>query len=208
MKKILICCSIMLFSSVCLFAQVSKDSLLKLMTKETCNEISNKDFSGKNMDELQMELGLAMMPVVMKYQDELQTAYGISMEDQSGMEKMGMEIGLQLAKDCPAFLKMFVNNPGALKEIAGNNNTDAAVMNISGTLIKIVTGDITYIQVKDASGKIEKLWWMEYFDGSAKLITDASTMVNKQVKVKYTEKEIYNATLKEYIKIKVITGLE
>ncbi len=208
MKKILICCSILLFSSVCLFAQISKDSLLKLMTKETCTQITNKDFSGKNMDELQMELGLAMMPVVMKYQEELQTAFGISMEDQSGMEKMGMEIGLQLAKDCPAFLKMFVNNPTALKEIAGGSNTDATVMSINGTLQKIVTGDFTYIQVKDASGKIEKLWWMEYFDGSAKLITDATTMVNKQVKVKYTEKEMYNATLKEYIKIKVIKGLE
>ena len=207
MKKILICCSALLIGTVTLYAQVAKDSLLKLMSKETCTEITNKDFSGKNMDELQMELGLAMMPVVMKYQEELQTAFGISMEDQSGMEKMGMEIGLQLAKDCPAFLKMFVNNSGALKEIVGNN-TDAAVMSISGTLLKIVTGDFTCIQVKDASGKIEKLWWMEYFDGSAKLITDATTMLNKQVKVKYTEKEMYNATLKEYIKIKVIKGLE
>ena len=208
MKKILICCSILLFSSVCLFAQISKDSLLKLMTKETCTQITNKDFSGKNMDELQMELGLAMMPVVMKYQDELQTAFGISMEDQTGMEKMGMEIGLQLAKDCPAFLKMFATNPDLMKDISGTPKSGVAVMSINGTLLKIVTGDFTYIQVKDASGKIEKLWWMEYFDGSAKLITDAATMVNKQVKVNYTEKEIYNATLKEYIKIKVIKGLE
>ncbi len=207
MKKILFCCLALLVITASVNAQVSKDSLLKLMSKETCTEITNKDFSGKNMDELQMELGLAMMPVVLKYQEELQTVFGISgIEDQSGMEKMGMEIGLQLAKDCPAFLKMFVNNPGALKEIVGNN-TDAAVMSISGTLLKVVTGDFTYIQIKDASGKTEKLWWMEYFEGSSKL-TGAATMVNKQVKAKYIEKEIYNATLKEYIKIKVITGLE
>ena len=55
---------------------------------------------------------------------------------------------------------------------------------------------------------IEKLWWMEYFEGSGRLITNAGDMLNKDVKVKYTEKEIYNATLKEYIKIKVIAGLE
>lgn len=207
MKKYfaLFLCSILYSTGIS--AQASKDSLLKVIVKETCTDISGKDFSGKSMEEIEMELGLAMMPIMVKYQEELQAAYGTGIEDQAGMEKMGMEVGLQLAKDCPAFLKMFAGNPAVIKERAGKN-TAAELKTVNGKLLAIVHGDFSYLQVKDATGKIEKLWWMEYFEGSGRLITNAGEMLNKDVKVKYSEKEIYNATLKEYIKIKVIAGLE
>ncbi len=205
-NRTLFLCSLLFSAGI--LAQVSKDSLLKVIVKETCTDITGKDFSGKSMEEIEMELGLAMMPIMVKYQEELQTAYGTGIEDQAGMEKMGMEVGLQLAKDCPAFLKMFAGNPAVIKDRAVRNNAAVEMKTINGTLLKIVHGDFSYLQVKDPAGKIEKLWWMEYFEGSGRLITNAGDMLNKDVKVKYTEKEIYNATLKEYIKIKVITGLE
>src|SRR5690348_12349996 len=110
MKKFIIVCTIFLFGSTALSAQISKDSLIKLMAKETCVEIAKKDLSKKTMDELEMELGLAMMPVVVKYQEQLKN-YGFELDDQQSMEGMGRDVGMQLAKDCPAFLKMFVNNP-------------------------------------------------------------------------------------------------
>ncbi len=211
-KSLLLICTLL---SVSLFtsAQLSKDSLVKLITKETCEEITKKDFSNKTMEELEMELGLAMMPAILKYQDQLKNG-GYDMEDQQSMMNMGKDVGMQLAKDCPAFLKMFVNNPAALKEIAGKSGNTAKekmeVMpsSISGTLTKIVPGDISYIQVKDGSGKMEKIWWMEYFEGSNKLVNEPAKYLNKTVKVSYVEKEIYNSTLKEYVKVKVITGLE
>ncbi|MGB5006880.1 MAG: hypothetical protein WBO39_08050 [Ferruginibacter sp.] len=207
MKKNLTLFLCSLLFSTGILAQVSKDSLLKVIVKETCTDITGKDFSGKSMEEIEMELGLAMMPIMVKYQEELQTAFGTGIEDQAGMEKMGMEVGLQLAKDCPAFLKMFAGNPAVIKERAGKNAA-AELKTVNGKLLAIVHGDFSYLQVKDAAGKIEKLWWMEYFEGSGRLITNAGEMLNKDVKVKYSEKEIYNATLKEYIKIKVIAGLE
>lgn len=207
-KQFIVCTAFLLFYSA-LSAQVSKDSLIKLMAKETCVEISKKDLSNKTMDELELELGLAMMPIVVKYQDQLKTN-GYDMEDQQAMEGMGREVGMQLAKDCPAFLKMFVNNPAALKDALGKDNDKPAVLpsNVFGTLVKIVGGDFSYIQVKDGSGKIEKLWWMEYFEGSNKLIQEPAKYLNKTVKVSYVEKEVYNATLKDYVKVKIITGIE
>jgi|GEM_PF-6395214 len=42
---------------------------------------------------------------------------------------------------------------------------------------------------------------MEYFPGDSK-IADGS-LINKQVTVQYIEKEIYNARLKDYVKIKI-----
>lgn len=220
MKKYFIVCAAFLFASTVLSAQVvngpapvSKDSLMKLMAKETCEEIAKKDLSNKTMEELEMELGLAMMPVVLKYQEALKTS-GYDMEDQQGMMNMGKEVGMQLAKDCPAFLKMFVNNPGVLKEALdkketiGKEKMEVLPANVFGTLVKIVPGDISHIQVKDGTGKIQKLWWMEYFEGSNKLISEPAKFLNKTVQVSYVEKEIYNSTLKDYVKVKIITGIE
>lgn len=178
------------------------------MARETCEEIGKKDLSNKTMEELQVELGFAMIPVVTKYQDELQTVLGVNLEDQQGLENMGRQIGMQLAKDCPAFLKIFANNPGVVKEINSRPGKETTGGSVSGTLLKIVPGDFSYIQVKDAAGKIEKIWWMEYFEGSDKLTTNAQKYLNKPVKVNYTEKEVYNSILKEYVKVKIITGVE
>ena len=208
MKKYIVFAVCFLLISIAAQAQMPKDSLMKIMAKETCTEISKKDLAGKSMDELEMELGLAMLPVVAKYQEELKTIFGFDMEDPKSMEGMGREVGMQLAKDCPAFLKMFMSNPEAMKEITGKDKNVPAVSIINGTLLKVVNGDFTYIQVKDGSGKIEKLWWMEYFEGSNKLINELDKQLNKPVRVSYIEKEIYNSTLKDYMKLKIITGMD
>lgn len=207
MKKIILFCLFCAFFSAPLYAQMSKDSLIKVMSKETCEDISNKNFSGKSMDELQMELGLAMLPIISKYEAELKSVLEVSIDDQKGLENMGRLVGLQLAKDCPAFLKMFMSNPQAIKDAAGMI-TENSSASISGTLLKIVPGDFAYIQVKDGSGKTEKIWWMEYFEGSDKLTNSPQNYLNKAVKVNYIEKEMYNSTLKEYVKVKILTGFQ
>ena len=205
MKKYIISCICLLFLSSLASAQVSKDSLLKMMSKETCDEIAKKDISNKSMEELELELGLAMMPVIIKYEKELKSVYNMDFEDEKSMENIGREVGMKLAKDCPVFLKMFMSNPQAMKESMGK---ESKTLFISGTLVKIIPGDISHIQVKDASGKIEKLWWMEYFEGSNKLVNESQNHLNKAIKVSYVEKEIYNSTLKDYVKMKIITAVE
>jgi len=49
---------------------------------------------------------------------------------------------------------------------------------------------------------------MEYFDGSTRLITEPQKYLNKPIRIRYVEKEIFNSTLNDYVKIKVITGME
>lgn len=206
MKKIFVLAAVTFFT-LAASAQLSKDSLFKIIAKETCEEIAKKDLSGKNMDELQMELGLAMMPTILKYTEQLKS-FGFDLEDQQSMMEMGKEVGMKLATDCPSFLKVFANNPGVLKEALAKDEPVSKTSTLSGTLIKIVPGDISYIQVRDASGKLQKIWWMEYFQGSDKLMNESAKYLNKTVKLGYTEKEIYNATLKDYVKVKVLTSFE
>lgn len=205
MKKILLCFIVVLCFTFSASAQISKDSLLTLVSKETCKLLESKDFKNLSKDELELELGLAMMPNVVTYEKEIKTHYGYDGENFESLESFGKDVGMKLAITCPVFLKMFTDNPDIIKEYGDGA---AASSSISGTLVKIVNGDFSYLQVKDKTGKIEKIWWLEYFDGSAPLIADPSKWLDKKITVTYVEKEMYNATLKEYIKVKVITGLE
>jgi hypothetical protein len=188
-------------------AQTSKDSLMKLVTQDVCDELGKKEFKGKNMDELQMEIGMAFMPAMMKHKDALEKAMGGNLNDKEGMEKMAQEIGMRLVTDCPNFLKIMsnvdMNAMGKPAKAPLSMNETA----IKGTLVKVVPGELTHLLVKDSKGKTVKIWWMDYFDGSDDMADNPQKMNNKKVTVSYTEKEVYSATLKEYVKIKVATGV-
>lgn len=188
-------------------AQNSKDSLMKLVTKDVCDELSTKNLSGKNMDEMQMEIGLAFMPALMKHKEALEKEIGGDVTGKDGMEKMGQEIGMRLVTECPAFLKLMSSmDPSAMGK-PDVIRTTVGSASIKGTLVKVVPGELTHLLVKDSKGKTVKIWWMDYFDGSDDMADNPQKIINKKVTVDYTEKEVYSAALKQYIKIKVATGI-
>lgn len=174
--------------------------------KNVCAEVSQEDVSTKSATQIQAMMGLAMIKVVAAHQAEL-TAAGINIADPSAVQAFGRRVGVQLVGQCPAFFTALAKNPDALKQVA-NAAVNSPSGTISGTLRKIAGGDFSYLQVEDTRGKIEKLWWMEYFQGSKILLTDPNSRLNKPITVKYTEREVFNSTLGDYVKIKIITGIE
>jgi hypothetical protein len=167
--------------------------------------MTKKELKASSMDELQTELGMAMMPLFVKYEEQLKEVYGISdFTNADDMEKVGREIGMKLASDCPIFLKFITQFQG----IKPGNTPKKNSSTITGNFIKLVSGDISYFQIKDKTGKIEKIWWMEYFEGADALTNNIKLLLNKKVMVTYTEREIYNASIKDYMKVKVATGME
>lgn len=192
-----------LLASTSLFAQRVDDALLKQVTSETCDELGKVDFSQKTPNEVKLSLGLSLMKVVGQHQTELK-AFGVSPTDPRSLEGLGVDVGMRLATECPVFLNALTSNPNTIEELVNRGSGGT----ISGTLLKIVGGEFTCLQIADAKGKIEKVWWMEYFNGSNRLLVDAKSYLNRPVKISYTEKEIYNSTLNDYVKIKVITGIE
>ena len=199
MKKIIII--ILLFCSVKTNAQSGKDSLVTKIAREVCSEMSKKDFTGMSESEVQMELGLAFMPYFQEHADEISNYY--PGEPDTSLRRLGMDVGFKMAVVCPdAFSRMFKSTLAAQKK--SPVVVTKATEEIKGTLEKIVDGEFTYFIIKNAKGKSEKIWWMEYFSGSEK-ITNAS--LNELLSVEYYEKEVYNPALKEYIKIKIAAGV-
>lgn len=199
--------SVILFIAVTTSAQkISKDSLVKIMANEVCAELSKPKDGKTKIKDLATEVGLAMLPVFSNHLSDIQEAYGFTVLNEENGSKVGEDIGGRLANNCPAFLELLTKNPEATANlISGNKNSTG---NIEGIFIKITKGDLSFIEVKTTSGKIEKLYWLEYFEGSQDLISNPTKLNNKKVSANYLEKEIYKASVNEYVKVKVITGLE
>jgi hypothetical protein len=187
---------------------LKKDSVLTAMAKDMCSKLKGTDLSKMSPEKLQMQLSMLMMPVMTDHLEGLQEVYDLSSIDEQTMQKIGLEMGMKLSQNCPEFLMLMA--PAAQKNAANTAPAIAAIkteatQTFSGTLVRIVTGEFTYFEVKNAGGKTEKIWWFENFEGADKL---AAQNLNKKVTVTYTEKEVYKAVLKEYVKIKVATGIQ
>jgi hypothetical protein len=187
-----------------LFGQATDDVFMKQITRETCDAVAKVDFSKKTTEEFKLSLGLVLVKVMGQHQEELK-ARGANPGDPKSLEKVATEVGMRLAADCPAFVEALTRNPDTIKDFAESKSSAG---NVSGKLLKIVGGEFTYLQIEDDKGKIEKLWWMEYFDGSNKFLADPQRQLNKIVRVDYVEKEMFNSTLNDYVKVKVIKGIQ
>jgi hypothetical protein len=204
MKKLfaLLCFSL---ASSLLSAQTnsSKESVFVKMAAELCKEIKSKDSALRKSTQLDMDFGLIMIPIFSKYEDQLKTAIpGFELSEQS--EMLGEEMGKRLATGCPEFLSIMTSSPEFMESV--NKEDGPVIQKLEGTLINITAGDFSAIHVKTASGKTEKIWWMEYFPGEDKL--SGGKLINKKLTIKYSEREVYNAGMKTYIKVKVAAGID
>ena len=186
-----------------LFAQLAGEGLTKQITREACAELSKLDFSKQTADELKVSLGLALVKVMGQHEAELKSS-GISTSDPKSLERLAMDVGMRLVTDCPAFYDTLSKNPNTVKDLALSESS----ARISGKLLKVVAGEFTHLVIEDPSGKIEKLWWMEYFNGSNALLINPQSQMNRSFRFTYVEREIFNSTLNDYVKIKVITRLD
>ncbi len=204
MKKILLVASVFFISIAALGqngTKEKKDSLMKALTADLCAEI------GKNKDDLkgenfEMSLGLIMMGAISDKATELQSVFNLDFSNNESMSEFSEEVGMKLAIECPDFLRLVAEKqnlsnapPVAVKKIS----------TITGTLEKIVPGEFTFLQVRSENGKMEKIYWMEYFEG-ANLLT-GNIKNGRKILIQYRETEIYDSASKEYKTIKVAAGI-
>ncbi len=193
------------FFSFCLIsytvsAQSAKDSIAKVIANEMCAEFDKKDFSKIKKEDIEMELGMLMLPSITDHQAAIEEAFGISSITENGaMEKVGLEIGKNLVVVCPSFAKFFSG-------MADAKAYKTSTTELKGTVVKVVPGDFTHVLIKGSNGKTEKIWIMEYFSGSETLL-EKPLVTGKKVTISYKQQEVYNATLNQYLSIKIATSL-
>ncbi len=190
----------------------STEQMMKTITLDFCDELQKKDFSVfKSRADLEVQLGLLMLPLLTKYEKEIDLI--LEKEDNTSkkdkMNLFGRKLGMQAVVDCPKFLEVLGKNSKITSEIVGEPD-DEIVDNeksVSTSVITTIVGnDISYIVAKDLVGRETKYYWLGYFQGDDLLKTKSA--LNKKIKISFIEQDLYSYQLKDYIKIKVLTGIK
>jgi hypothetical protein len=133
---------------------------------------------------------------------------GIKTFDKAGGQQLGYKIGLKLAANCPEYMEIM--KPVIDSKIEETTEETASVVAnniVVGYVKEVFTKEYTYINIKNEENKIEKLLWLENFQGAEKVENNPAMLINKRVRIEYTYKEIYNSTTNTFNNEKVITSL-
>lgn len=125
----------------------------------------------------------------------------VNMADKDGMEKIGIDLALNLlAQDCQGFKQLAL--------IMGGKNADEEVVGTStGKLKRIDNKGLNYIVITGSGGNEKSFLWLRQFAGSENLMDGGLKYIGKNMTVKYQEIEIYLPQAKGYYRVKEITSL-
>lgn len=182
--------------------QQAKDSLLKLMSVQVCDEISKISSADLSVESLENAIMMSMMPLITTHQAALEQILDVNVSDPKSFERFGNELGLELLKSCAVFRDVAMGRTG--NSDAGTTASDAAT-NISGKLLKVQTGAMNSVELMNAEGKVLTIWCTRHFAGDEKL-TDLNH-IGKQIQVEYVTEKVYDFVTGGYREIMVARGI-
>jgi len=224
-KYFLIFISILLFAST--YAQsAAETALLDKMTEETCVEFNKIEVQKKDKaSEIQMKMGLAIIPVLEKNKKEIKKIWGWDISNQSDLllatKKLAgyavykcpkyMELTSELIKRDDKILEKSVEKMNALEKNSPPPSEPPhidtiAYTKITGKIEKIEGTDLTYVYVKTTDGELLKLVWLSKFTGSENLENDSYK--EKEIELLYETISIYQLKDKKYNSQKVISKIK
>lgn len=154
-------------------------------------------------ENMRVEMGMMFIPLLSKYSSQIKNEWGLDVGSPADLSKTGEKVGQLAALNCPAFLEYIKTN---LKEIVDQGSPEIG-KTFAGKILKVEGQPFVYILVQNKQGKIEKLYWLEYFEGADKLTSQVGVYLNKDVVISYKEMEVYQLTDKEYRTVKVLTKI-
>jgi hypothetical protein len=194
----------------CCFAATAQTDLKKKIVDSTCACLSElPDVANKSQNELQMAIGQCMMKKSLEDFMALAQERNIEMTDQEAMQKLGMEIGMDLAKsDCKVMstimLKMAQGSMNASTEKVEAVKGEAV---LKGTVQNVEVKDFVYVTVLSGA-KSTQLVWSDFVNNGDTYAKNLLSLKSKSLQFSYTEKEVYSTKSKSYITVKMITSLK
>lgn len=184
---------------------ISAQSVMDKIVKQTCDEMNELD-ENLSPKEVNAKMELVMGTMLISNYKDLEKEYGITMENIENedpvFDEFSQKLAMQLIVECPKFLEILT-----LIEEERSDDEAPVSQTIEGKFIGIEGDDFIFVTIKDSNGKTQKLFWGASFSGDGELM-NAKKLKGKSVVVSYTEKECYNAKLKDYSILREITSLE
>jgi hypothetical protein len=199
MKKIIV----LLLITQSIFAQkLSKEQLISKISEGTCNCITKKEITKEN---LEMTLGLCMLEDFNKYEKDIEKYYGKNViSDESKMEALGRDVGLQMATKCPSFLKLIMENMDDEEEVVEEVVEEEP--SVTGKFHQMKSEQFVTFSIKETSGKTVEFILLNNFDNSF-LLTENILKSNDEIDVYYYELEMFDAKIKKFVTYKIVSDI-
>jgi hypothetical protein len=195
MKKLIV--PVLLLLSHVAFSQ----DLMNKMSKDACGCIEKKTAQGEK--DVQQLMQACMMEAMTNNMNEFMQQYGDAMQDPKKIESFGMELGMKLTKDCPAFMKIAGGSNLMMRgEVVGVDKTLSLEGQVESFKVKTLA-TITLI----SNGVNEEFVILERFEGSENIFGKEKEIKGKRMKIEYKEMEIYNPSKKAFEKQKMVKSI-
>jgi hypothetical protein len=188
--------------------KTTKDILLDTLCK--CITAKKDELKNASTNDIQKEVMSCFMSdgleLLMKYAEEKK----ISMTDQEAMQKLGNDIGVELAKNCPAMMQLAINSAtaepgsGGISKIAGEAETTQA----DGTIVSLNTTEFpASIQLKQKNGTVKKVYLVSEFYTDDDNFYNTAYLPGKKVVAEISSQKIFIPSKKKFITLDVVVKL-
>lgn len=198
----------------------NEDSVITHMKDDVCAELAKVPASDFTADNFQMKLGVQMLGIFQKYNDELVALYGDDyMTDQAKAYEIGKKVGMQLGMSCKAFQEIIMKNPELVSAAMGKSEqkqpkivkeesvmeAPKEVKSVDGNVTAFTPGEVCYYTIKKGNEQI-KLYWIGRFENDDELIANPKKIIGKLSEFGYVDTKIFNAVTKTYKTVHIITS--
>lgn len=197
MRKIFLVLILMCFANT--YSQVGLD----LIAKESCECLDAKKVKDPNLsgDELKKDVGICIIKSYSDHKSELNSEEKEKFNGTDGMGKLGETVALKMLTFCPNIIMELGKDA---TDDAADAKEDASIL---GKVIEIQSEQFITLQIKDQNGRKYSFLLLTYFD-SAPLLTNNEIKKKDNLKVSYTEIELFDSKAKEFRYFKILTKLE
>ena len=126
-------------------------------------------------------------------------AYGVDLEDETASrtvgEKLGTEVGIQMAENCPGFIRL-------MAEAEQISNEPDEIQTITRIFVEEKGNELVYLIVEDEFGDMLSFLLLRPFEGASDWIADFSAIKGRRLQIEWEKIEIYDPASKSYKKVK------
>jgi hypothetical protein len=189
--------------------RTTRDILLDTLCK--CITAKKDELKNVSPDKIQQEVMSCFMSdgleLLMKYAQEKK----VTMTDQAAMQKLGNEIGMELAKKCPAMMQLAINSAIAdTSEGSGISKivSEAETSETEGTVVSLNTTEFpASIQLKQKNGTVKKVYLVSEFYTDDDNFYNTSYLPGKKVTAEISPQKIFIPSKKKFVTVDVVVKL-
>ncbi|TPG33321.1 hypothetical protein [Flavobacterium pectinovorum] len=199
MKKIFL-----LIVLLCGAVSYSQD-VLEVIAKETCQCLEIKKAKEPNLSsaDFKTEVGVCIIKSYTDHKSEFKPAEKVDFTDKDGMGKLGEKVAIKMLQICPDMIMELGRS--AINE--DKEEVQKEDPSLSGEVIDIKWEQFVTLQLKDKTGRNYNFLLLDSFD-TASLLTNNEIKKKDNLKVSYTEIELFDSKAKEFRYFKILTKIE